>query len=61
MRGLFTHLDCADNDGLPFHEANMKRQFFCYFPLYDNFIFCGKTIRKMEVVICNSLKVMKNI
>ncbi|CBL08118.1 hypothetical protein RO1_21660 [Roseburia intestinalis XB6B4] len=51
MRGLFTHLDCADNDGLPFHEANMKRQFFCYFPLYDNFIFCGKTIRKMEVVI----------
>ena len=51
MRGLFTHLDCADNDGLAFHEANMKRQFFCYFPLYDNFIFCGKTIRKMEVVI----------
>jgi len=31
MYSLFTHLDCADKDGLPFHEANMKRQFFLLF------------------------------
>ena len=39
MRSLFTHLDCADSNGLPFHEANMKRQFFCDNRMFVEYIF----------------------